>query len=550
MGVEGPPAVYITVKWNAPTATSKALPNFHPATSKSSPPSFMLSLFCNPKQQRPTMSAAPQTVVPKDLKSDLASLDKLFAYVDANKDFYVQRLAEVVAIPSVSGEAARRKDVVRMGEWLVAELKTLGATVSTHIPGTQELEGQTLDLPPIVLGQYGADPKKKTVLVYGHYDVQPAFKEDGWKTDPWTLVEAADGRLYGRGSTDDKAPILGWLWVIEAHKKLGVEFPVNLKMCFEGMEESGSEGLDEFIYKEAKGEFFGDVDCVCISDNYWLGTTKPCITYGLRGISYYMLEISGPGKDLHSGVFGGTVHEPMTDLAIIFSKLVSPNGKILIPGIYDSVVAVTADEDKLYDSLDFTLNDLHEAMDSKVTIHNKEKDALMARWRFPSLSLHGIEGAFHSSGSKTVIPAKVVGKFSIRSVPNMEPEEINRLVKKFVDEEFAKLGSKNTIKLDCSHGGKCWVADTNHYNYVAAEKATERIWKVKPDYTREGGSIPVTLTFQEALNRSVLLLPMGTAADGAHSIDESIPTKNYVEGIKLLGTYLHEIAAATATTTA
>ncbi|KAJ3021945.1 hypothetical protein HKX48_007418 [Thoreauomyces humboldtii] len=473
-----------------------------------------------------------------------AVFEKLFAHVDANVKSYIDRLAEVVAIPSVSGEAVRRPDVVKMGEWLVTELKRLGVSVDIHHPGKQEIEGQSLDLPPIVLGTYGLDPKKKTVLVYGHYDVQPAFKEDGWATDPWVLVEDDKGRLIGRGSTDDKAPVISWLWVIEAHQKLGLEMPVNLKMVFEGMEESGSEGLDEYIIEEAKNSegFFKAVDCVCISDNYWLGSNKPCLTYGLRGISYFMLEVSGPGKDLHSGVFGGTVHEPMTDLFQVMSKLVSPTGKILVPGIYDTVAPVTESEDKMYDTLDFALSDIHSAMESKVTIHNTEKEALMARWRFPSLSIHGIEGAFSSTGSKTVIPAKVVGKFSIRSVPNMEPEKVTELVTDFVTKEFQKIGTKNSFNVSCAHAGKAWVADTNHFNFVAAEKAIERVFKVKPDFTREGGSIPVTLTFQEALNKNVLLLPMGRADDGAHSINEKIDKSNYIEGIKLLASYLHEIS--------
>ncbi|KAJ3174925.1 hypothetical protein HDU87_006591 [Geranomyces variabilis] len=505
--------------------------------------SFLSS--CSPKQQRKAATkptTAPSPLITPKLDPNMSAFDKIFEYVDANEKYYIDRLAEVVAIPSVSAEAARRPDVVRMGEWLVKELKALGATVNVHHPGKQTIEGQQLDLPPIVLGTYGTDPAKKTICVYGHYDVQPAAREDGWDTDPWTLVEDAKGRLIGRGSTDDKGPVISWLWVIAAHQKLGLDMPVNLKMCFEGMEESGSEGLDEFIIAEAKGDFFKDVDAVCISDSYWLGTKKPCLTYGLRGVSYFMVEVSGPGKDLHSGVFGGIVHEPMSDLFAVFSKLVSADGKILIPGIYDDVAPVTDAEDKMYGTLDFSLNDIHEAVDSKVTIHKTEKEALMARWRYPSLSIHGIEGAFSSPGSKTVIPAKVIGKFSIRSVPNMEPAKISELVKTFVNAEFKKIGSKNTLSIDCGHAGKAWVADTNHYNYVAAEKAVERVFKVKPDFIREGGSIPVTLTFQDALQTNVLLLPMGRSDDGAHSTGEKIDKENYIGGIKLLAAYLHEIA--------
>ncbi|KAJ3041622.1 hypothetical protein HDV00_008898 [Rhizophlyctis rosea] len=467
--------------------------------------------------------------------------EKIAAYIRQNEKYYIQRLAEVVAIPSVSGEAHRRPDVFRMGEWLVTELKRLGASVETRNPGKQTLEGKELDLPPVVLGTYGTDASKKTVLVYGHYDVQPAFKSDGWNTDPWTLVEDEQGRLLGRGSTDDKAPVISWLWVIEAHQKLGIDLPINLKMCFEGMEESGSEGLDDIIIAEAN-KYFKDVDCVCISDNYWLGTEKPCLTYGLRGISYYSLTISGPGKDLHSGVFGGTVHEPMTDLIALMSKLVTVDGKILIPGVYDEVAPVTEAENSLYQGLAFTLADIESATASKTTIFDTEKEVLMARWRFPSLSLHGIEGAFYSQGAKTVIPAKVIGKFSIRTVPNQTPDKITQQVKSYLEAEFKKLNSKNTMTVECGHAGKWWVADVNHWNYVAASKAVQKVFNAKPDFTREGGSIPVTLTFQDALKKSVLLLPMGKSDDGAHSINEKIDKLNYIEGINLLSTYLHEIA--------
>jgi Cys-Gly metallodipeptidase DUG1 len=470
------------------------------------------------------------------------SIDKVFEFIDQNQDHYVQKLAEVVAIASVSGDVEHRPEVVRMGKWLQTELIRLNATVHMKDVGKQTLEGQTINLPPVVLASYGSDPKKKTVLVYGHYDVQPALESDGWATDPFKLVENEKGQMFGRGSTDDKGPVISWLWVIETHQKLGLDMPVNLKMVFEGMEESGSEGLDALIYEEAD-KFLKDVDCVCISDNYWLGTEKPCLTYGLRGVSYFHLSISGPARDLHSGLFGGVVHEPMTDLIHVLSKLVTPEGKILIPGINDSVAAVTEQENEIYKNLHFSMDDIHNAVGSKVAIHEKERETLMSRWRFPSLSMHGIEGAFCSPGAKTVIPAKVIGKFSIRTVPNQQPEEIAKLTYKFVEQEFAKLKSKNTMTILNDHAGKWWVADVNNWNFRAASNATEKVHGIKPDLTREGGSIPVTLTFQEALKKSVLLLPMGRSDDGAHSINEKLDRSNYVNGIKLLASYLHEVAA-------
>ncbi|KAI9137966.1 hypothetical protein BKA69DRAFT_1031908 [Paraphysoderma sedebokerense] len=472
------------------------------------------------------------------------TLQKFFDHISKKQNEYVAKLKEAVGIKSVSSDAAYRPEVFKMGEWMMNEMKRLGISVQPHEPGTHVLDGKELKLPPILMGSYGNDPKKKTVLVYGHYDVQPALKEDGWATDPWTLTEDSQGRMFGRGSTDDKGPIIGWLWVVQAHQELGIDLPVNLKFCFEGMEENGSEGLDELIYKEAKG-YFKDADVVCISDNYWLSTKKPCLTYGLRGISYFKINISGPAADLHSGVFGGTLHEPMTDLIHMMSRLVKPNGEILVPGIMDSVAPLTDQEKQLYLGLEVSLTDFTGAIGANNLIYDNVTDTLMHRWRFPSLSLHGIEGAFYAPGSKTVIPAKVSGKFSIRTVPNQTPDEIKTKVVNYLQSEFAKLGSKNKISIEALHGGKSWVADVNHYNYVAGAKAIEKVFKVKPDFTREGGSIPVTLTFQDALQKNVLLLPMGRCDDGAHSINEKLDRLNYIEGIKLLGCYLHEIANVT-----
>eukprot|EP00158_Paraphelidium_tribonemae_P005133 Partr_v1_DN27181_c1_g1_i1_m15935 putative Metallopeptidase M20 family len=337
-------------------------------------------------------------------------MQKFFDFIDQHSDYFIGKLKDAVAIPSVSSQLEHRPDVVKMADWLEHEMTRLKVSVTRADVGTQELEGKSVQLPPVLLGTYGTDPKKKTLLVYGHYDVQPALVEDGWATDPWHLTQDSEGRLFGRGASDDKGPVIAWLWVIEAHQKLNLELPVNLKMCFEGMEESGSEGLDDLIKLEA-GRYFQGVDCVCISDNYWLGKTKPCLTHGLRGVSYFTVEVAGPGKDLHSGVFGGTIHEPMTDLVQIMSRLVTTTGKILVPGVMDQVAALTPEEKARYENLDFSMAGFHESLGAKNTVHDDEMNTLLNRWRYPSLSLHGIEGAFYASGAKTVIPAKVIGKF-------------------------------------------------------------------------------------------------------------------------------------------
>jgi Cys-Gly metallodipeptidase DUG1 len=467
-------------------------------------------------------------------------LDAFVKQVDSLSDHFIERLREAVAIPSVSAEDERRPELVRMGQWLGDELKKLGAEVELRPLGKQP-HREHLDLPPVVIARYGNDKNKRTILVYGHYDVQPALLEDGWATEPFELSIDDKGRMYGRGSTDDKGPVLGWLNVIEAHQKAGVDFPVNLLCCFEGMEEYGNEGLDDFIKDEAK-KYFKDADAVCISDNYWLGTEKPCLTYGLRGCSYYSIEVSGPGQDLHSGIFGGTAHEPMTDLTRILSTLVDIDGTILIPGIAELVAPLTEEEKSLYGGIAFTMDNLYESLGSKTSLFPDKERTLMGRWRYPSLSLHGIEGAFSAPGAKTVIPAKVIGKFSIRTVPNMEPEDVDKLVFDYINKQFAKLKSPNKLNVTLQHAGKWWVASPKHWNFTAAGKAVEHVWGVKPDLTREGGSIPVTLTFEQATGKNVLLLPMGSSTDAAHSINEKLDKKNYIEGIKLLGAYLHYVA--------
>ncbi|KAJ3502728.1 hypothetical protein NLJ89_g8755 [Agrocybe chaxingu] len=404
---------------------------------------------------------------------------EFLTYIDAKADVFIKRLADAVAIPSISGDAKHRKDVFAMADWLNAQLKQLGVDTQLVDLGRHKMDGEDLPLPPAILGRIGSDSSKKTVLIYGHFDVQPANKSDGWDTDPFTLVvDEKTGRLIGRGSSDDKGPILGWLNVLQYHHENKLPLPVNLVFCFEGMEESGSEGLDDLVRRESKkGGYFDGVDCVCISDNYWLNTRTPALTYGLRGLSYYKVTISGPARDLHSGVFGRT-------------------GDILIKGVDEMVPRADEEEKAIYAGLDYSIADVEESAGASIALSADKVSVLMGRMREPSLSIHGIEGAFSGAGAKTVIPAKVSGKFSIRLVPPQTPEAIDPLA----------------------------------------------VYKQDPDLTREGGSIPVTLTFAESLGVNVLLLPMGRGDDGAHSTNEKLDRSNFIEGSKLLGTYLYELA--------
>ncbi|KAK0077279.1 hypothetical protein PV325_004176 [Microctonus aethiopoides] len=308
------------------------------------------------------------------------------------------------------------------------------------------------------------------------------------------------------------------------------------------MEESGSEGLDDLLWAR-KESFLSDVDYVCISDNYWLGTTKPCITYGLRGMAYFNLEVSCAKNDLHSGTFGGTVHEAMSDLIYLLNTLVDVNGAILINGIYDNVAKITDSELADYRNIEFDVDEFRRTVGTDRLAHGEDKiKLLMHRWRHPTLSLHGIEGAFSEPGAKTVIPRKVIGKFSLRLVPNMTPDEVNKKVVAHIEKAWRQRGSPNKMKVILGHGGKPWTENPRHPHYLAARKATKYVYGVDPDLSREGGSIPVTLTFQEITGKNVLLLPVGCGDDGAHSQNEKLNIRNYIEGTKLLGSYLYEVS--------
>ncbi|XP_044941162.1 cytosolic non-specific dipeptidase isoform X3 [Mustela putorius furo] len=232
----------------------------------------------------------------------------------------------------------------------------------------------------------------------------------------------------------------------------------------------------------------------------------------------------------------------MTDLITLMGCLVDKKGKILIPGINEAVAPVTEEELELYDQIDFDLEEYARDVGTETLLHSCKKDILMHRWRYPSLSLHGIEGAFSGSGAKTVIPRKVVGKFSIRLVPNMTPEVVSEQVTSYLTKKFADLHSPNKFKVYMGHGGKPWVSDFNHPHYMAGRRALKTVFGVEPDLTREGGSIPVTLTFQAATGKNVMLLPVGSADDGAHSQNEKLNRLNYIEGTKMLAAYLYEVS--------
>ena len=380
-----------------------------------------------------------------------------------------------------------------MAEFLETELGELGTEVQPFYMGKQPTD-PNLDLPPILVGWHPPrkyiNKDKKTLLIYGHYDVQPELT--GWDHPAFELTRVNRGsnqeKLYGRGSTDDKGPVLGWINAIQAHQEAGIEIPVNLIFCFEGMEESSSAGFPKFL-KDYGNDLFKNVDGGVIADNYWITTQYPCLTYGLRGINYFRVTITGAPKQLHSGIYGGAIAEPMTDLFSLFSKLVDNKGNILIPKINDDVEELKSEEVELYKKIRFTSDDFADAIgDKRVLLYDNPTDILMHRWRYPSLSIHGIHGADSRKSPGTAIPNEVTGAFSIRTVPNMKSDDVNKAVKDYLNDEFEKLGSKCKIEIHVSpEKTPFWRTNPNDRNFQAAAEATEKVYGLKPDYTREGG---------------------------------------------------------------
>ncbi|XP_046849143.1 cytosolic non-specific dipeptidase-like isoform X2 [Xenia sp. Carnegie-2017] len=463
------------------------------------------------------------------------SLDAVNQYIDEHMSNFKEGLRNAVAIKSVSSNRDHRGDVIRMMETAASRMEnSLGMSVELRDLGLDpNYPDGDVQLPPVILASLGNDPNKKTLCIYGHLDVQPAEMSDGWNHPPFELT-IVDDEMFGRGSTDDKGPVLGWLNSIEAFQQTNTSIPLNLKFVLEGMEESGSVGLADLI-KEEKDLFFKDVDFIAISDNYWLGTSKPCLTYGLRGIIYFHVKVNCADKDLHSGSHGGPVYEAMSDVVALLSTLTDEKGKILIPGVNDSVRELTPEEEALYDDLDFDMNVYREQLGAHELTTSNEKNTLMRRWRYPSLSIHGFEGAFSGPGDKTVIPYEVIGKFSIRLVPDQDPEVIGQLVIDHLNYVHRQRGSPNIMTPTYSNGAsRAWLGDFENPVFEAGKLATLDVHSVEPDCIREGGSLPLVLTLTETTGKDCVFLPMGRSDDCAHSQNEKLNITNLQAGVSLM----------------
>jgi acetylornithine deacetylase/succinyl-diaminopimelate desuccinylase-like protein len=444
-------------------------------------------------------------------------MQSLTNYHDANQKRYLVELIELLKIPSVSADKAYKKDVLAAASWLEEKLKEAGmdAVESIKTPGY-----------PVVYGEKMVDPSKPTVLVYGHYDVQPPDPLDLWDSPPFEPV-IKDEKIYARGASDDKGQVYMHVKAIEA-MIANDKLPCNVKIIIEGEEEVGSSHLAGFLQKHADKLA---CDMVMVSDTAMISNTTPSITSGLRGLSYVEVEVTGPNRDLHSGTYGGAVGNPINILCKMIASLHDENRHITIPGFYDDVETVSDEERELMAKAPFNKSDFKDHLKIEAVYGEKGYSTLERVTIRPTLDVNGIWGGYIGEGAKTVLPSKAYAKISMRLVPNQQSDKITKLFKKHF----------NSIAPDCvkvkvtpHHGGEPVVTPIDSIEYEAASLALKDTFGKMPLPQRTGGSIPIVPLFRDILGANTVLMGFGLDSDSIHSPNEHFGLFNYYRGIETI----------------
>lgn len=453
--------------------------------------------------------------------------DKIQAYIDANIETFKQELFSLLRIPSVSTDSKRKGDVQAAAEFLRDRFVEAGLENVTIYPTPGH---------PIVYGDWlHAGEDKPTVLFYGHYDVQPPDPLELWTNDPFEPT-VVDGKVYARGSADDKGQAYIHVKSIASFLQTGTPIPVNVKIIIEGEEEIGSPNLVPFL-KEKKDLLACDM--VTISDTSMFAEDVPSITYGLRGLAYMEVEVFGPNRDLHSGLYGGAVANPLNVLCEMVAKLKDENGVIQIPGFYGKVKPLTDDERDAYKELSFDEAAYAAELGVPKTFGEEGYSTLERASGRPTLDVNGIWGGYQGEGAKTVLPSKAGAKISMRLVPDQDPEEISRLFA----EHFKRLAPDTVrVEVHAHHGGYPAITDLNFYGMRAAAQAFEDVYGKTPLFTREGGSIPIVAAFKNILGVSSILMGFGLNSDNIHSPNEKFSLKDFHRGIKTSARFLEVLA--------
>lgn len=443
--------------------------------------------------------------------------DQILEYIESNKDRFLEELFELLRIPSVSADPAFKDDVQRCAEAVKESLINAGAdTAEVHRTAGH----------PIVYGEKIIDPSKPTVLVYGHYDVQPADPVDLWDSPPFEPV-VKDGKIYARGACDDKGQMYMHVKAFEIMEQQGT-LPCNVKFMIEGEEEVGSSNLGIWV-KENKEKLAADV--ILISDTSIIANDTPSITVGLRGLSYVEVELTGPNKDLHSGVYGGGVANPVNVLCEMIASLQDENHHITIEGFYDDVADVSDAERAEMAKAPFDIEEYKRGLGVDATRSENGYSPMEGTSIRPSLDVNGIWGGYIGEGAKTVLPSKAYAKISMRLVPYQDPNDIT---KKFEDHCKKIAPPSVKVKVTPHHGGEPVVIPTDFPGYQAASKAMEETFGKKPIPERGGGSIPIVALFEKELGLKSILMGFGLNSDDIHSPNEHYGVFNYLKGIETI----------------
>jgi succinyl-diaminopimelate desuccinylase len=444
--------------------------------------------------------------------TDFALIDR---YLENNRKTHLDQLFDLLRIPSVSADSTKRSEMDQAAEWVANHLR--GAGLHTElIPG---------DGPSLVYAETDPVPGKPVVLVYGHYDVQPADPLSLWHSPPFEPA-VREGNIYARGATDDKGQMLTHILSVLAWKACDQPLPLQVKFLIEGEEEQGSEVLEAKL-PEIAHRLQSDV--IVISDSSQYSRGQPAITYGLRGIAYFELRVHGPKADLHSGSFGGAVTNPALALARLLTEIKSPDGRIQLPGFYDSVVPLVDSERQMWKSLGFSEEQFAKQLGVSALSGEEGYTTLERRWARPTFDVHGLLGGYQGEGGKTIIPSWNGAKLSFRLVPNQDPKMVSEQLRAFVATHTPPGVRVEIIDL---HGGLGVVVDPNSRFMRGAVKAVEEGFGVKPVLIREGGSIPIVAQMVDALKADVLLLGWGLDDDGAHSPNEKFCLDDFYRGIR------------------
>lgn len=443
-------------------------------------------------------------------------------YIDQHKDRFLSELFELLRIPSVSANPDFKDDVFEAAAYIENKLIEAGATRVEICP---------TDGYPIVYGEKMIDPKLPTVLVYGHYDVQPADPYELWHSPPFEPV-VKDGKIYARGACDDKGQMYMHIKAFELMMQTN-QLSCNVKFMIEGEEEVGSSNLATFV-KNNKERLKADV--VLISDTSMIANDTPSIDVGLRGLSYIEVEVTGPNRDLHSGVYGGAVANPINILAKMIASMHDENNHITIPGFYDKVVELTTAERTALNKAPFDIEDFKSDLGIADVWGEKGYNTIERTGIRPTLDVNGIWGGYTGEGSKTVLPSKAFAKISMRLVPNQSSDEITALFKKHF-ESIAPAGVKVVVKPH--HGGEPVVTPTDSPAYLAAAKAMQTTFGKEPIPTRGGGSIPIVALFEKELGLKSVLMGFGLDSDALHSPNEHYGIFNFLKGIETIPYFFH-----------